>query len=284
MTRVYLAHSPGAQGDNNLVGRFGVEPLPPGSWPCLLISYEYIDLWLKMRHRYRYRYWIMDSGAYSVHNKGATIDIRRYADDAAELWHNDPTLAEVISLDVIGGKDWETTIRNTEYLWEHGVPAWPTYHYDEPIEFLDYLKEHYPAKIGFGGVAGLKSGAEKIRQARETFERVWPMRIHGLSYSGYRASRVLPFHSVDATNWEKGPCKFGNWKAYGGQQLSIRGSKQNLHAEIDLYLRMEREAEWRWRRELKRLEDELPPWPPQDPEYRKELVSHEETHRSHASS
>ncbi len=71
---------------------------------------------------------------------------------------------------------------------------------------------------------------------------------------------ALPWHSVDATNWELGPCKFGNWKSFGN--MSVRGSKQNLRAEVEWYLELERLAQHRWRITMEKLERELPPWPP----------------------
>ena len=47
----------------------------------------------------------------------------------------------------------------------------------------------------------------------------------------------FPFHAVDATNWEIGPCKFGRWQSFGN--LSVRGSKQNLRAEVEWHLKLE---------------------------------------------
>ena len=51
---------------------------------------------------------------------------------------------------------------------------------------------------------------------------------------------ALPWDSVDATNWELGPCKFGQWRSFG--KMSVRGSKQNLRAEVEYYLKLERKA------------------------------------------
>ena len=62
----------------------------------------------------------------------------------------------------------------------------------------------------------------------------------------------LPFHSVDATNWELAPCKFGNWSSFG--QLSVRGSEHNLRAEVEFFLKLEKEAQSRWQNEMTLLE------------------------------
>ena len=51
---------------------------------------------------------------------------------------------------------------------------------------------------------------------------------------------ALPWDSVDATNWELGPCKFGQWRSFG--KMSVRGSNQNLRSEVEYYLKLERKA------------------------------------------
>jgi hypothetical protein len=56
---------------------------------------------------------------------------------------------------------------------------------------------------------------------------------------------------VDATNWEIGPCKFGRWQSYG--KMSVRGSKQNLRAEVEWYLALEQRARQRWKKEMAKL-------------------------------
>jgi hypothetical protein len=73
---------------------------------------------------------------------------------------------------------------------------------------------------------------------------------------------ALPWHSVDATNWELAPCKFGRWRSFGGAKLSVRGGKQNLRAEVDWYLALERRARARWHRQMQEL-DALP-WTKQE--------------------
>lgn len=62
---------------------------------------------------------------------------------------------------------------------------------------------------------------------------------------------ALPWHSVDATNWEIGPCKFGRWQTFGA--MSVRGSKQNLRAEVEWYLALERRARAKWKNQMAEL-------------------------------
>ncbi len=224
---------------------------PIGS-PALLVSYVYLEPFLKHRHRYSYRDWVLDSGAFSAHNSGRRIDLAAYIDTCLQLRSEDPTLAEIFALDVIG--DARASHHNCASMWDAGIPAIPCFHYGEPWEHLLSMARDYP-KIALGGVAA-KSIKAKLAWAGQCFARVWPKRIHGFAFSGEKAVMALPWHSVDSTNWELGPCKFGRWRTFGN--LSVRGSRQNLRAEVEWYLRLEQRARVRWRREMKLLETDGP--------------------------
>lgn len=244
---IKLAHVPGAQGDNNLIGQRGVEQLPDGSRPALLVSYVYLKPFLENQHRYAYRDWVMDSGAFSAHASGVEIKLQDYIDTCKRLMESDPTLTEIFALDVIG--DHDATLQNVEEMWAQGVPAIPTFHYGEPWHVLTHLAAHYP-KIAIGGCVGKR---DKDVFAGQCFARVWPKRIHGFGFGAEKSIMMYPWHSVDATNWETGPCAFGRWNAFGGS-LSVRGSKQNLRVEVEWYLELERRARDRWKKEMNLLE------------------------------
>lgn len=197
---VRLAHVPGAQGDNSLLGQRGVEQLPPDSRPALLVSYYYIKPFLENKHRYAYRDWVLDSGAFSAHASGGKIDLQEFIEKATELLTTDPTLTEVFALDVIG--DWKATAANCDKMWAAGVPAIPCYHVGSPESELKRIARDYP-KIALGGAVGFRG---KDEWAKQCFARVWPKRIHGFGFGGETSILGLPWHSVDATNWEMGPC------------------------------------------------------------------------------
>lgn len=251
---VRLAHGPGAQGDNVLIGQRGVEVMPDNKLPGLLVSYYYLPQFIKNRHRYHFRDWVMDSGAFSAHNSGAEIKLQDYIDCCKRLIQEDPTLSEVYSLDVID--DWKASLRNTQKMWGQGVPAIPCFHANEPWSVLVGMAKDYP-KIALGGVALAKSG-KKMAWAGQCFARVWPKKIHGFAFCSEKAVMSLPFHSVDATSWEIGPCKYGQWRAFGGQRVSVRGSCQNLRVEVEWYLELERKARARWKKEMIKLEEVAP--------------------------
>lgn len=225
-----------------------VDPL---DLPALLVSYYYLEPFLENRHRYYYRNWVMDSGAFSAHNSGVTIDLRAYIDCCKKLQAEDPTLVEVYALDVIG--DWKSSIKNTEEMWKQGVQAIPCFHANEPWNVLIGLCKDYP-KVALGGIA-LAKAKRKMEWAGQCFARVWPKKLHGFGFGSETAVLSFPWHSTDATNWEIGPVKYGQWRAFGGQRVSVRGSKQNLRSEVEWYLELERRARERWKKEMAKLEE-----------------------------
>ena len=232
---VRLAHDPAAQGKCILSGQRGVTRIDSNIKPALLISYVYLKPFLKKQSDYVYRNWALDSGAFSAHNKGSVINLQDYIDTAKELLAKDSTLVEVFSLDVIG--DWKASLRNTEEMWRQGVPAIPCYHHGEPWDVLKGMAKDYP-KIALGGVA-MKHGI-KNKFAEQCFARVWPKRMHGFGYGSEKSIMAFPWDSVDATNWEVGPCKYGRWNQFG--QMTVKGSRQNLQGEIEHYLKLEKRA------------------------------------------
>lgn len=256
-----LSHRPGAQGDGTLMDaptvRLSVGSNPRGRralqtdlLPAVLVSYVYVDGWLKNRSKYYVRDWALDSGAFSAFNSGMTIDLSSYIDLCARLLEEDGQLSEVFALDVIG--DPEGGLRNTEEMWRQGVPAIPCYHYGEPEDVLLEIARKYP-KIALGGATKIR-GKKKLEWAAQCFARVWPKKIHGFGFGSEAAQLHVPWHSTDATNWEIGPCKFGTWRSYGGSRLRIRGSHHPLRVEVEYYLRIEARARARWKKEMMLLE------------------------------
>lgn len=218
--------------------------------PSVLVSYVFLNSFLQHRHGYRYRDWVLDSGAFSAHQSGVTIDLSAFIDTCRKLLATDPTLTEVFALDVIG--DWRASLKNCEEMWKWGIEAIPCYHYGEPEHVLTSLARDYP-KIAIGGCATMRI-QQKQKFASQCFARVWPKKIHGFGFGSEQSILSLPFHSVDATNWEIRPCRYGYWKAFGAS-LSIRGSKQNLRSEVEWYLALEVKARQRWRNEMAKLGD-----------------------------
>ncbi len=219
------------------------------SYPALLVSYWYLKDFLRDQPKYLYRNWVMDSGAFSAHNSGVEINLQAYIDKCKELLATDPTLVEVYALDVIG--DWKASLRNTEEMWRQGVEAVPCFHAGEPWDALIGMAKDYP-KIALGGIALAKTG-KKNAWAQQCFARVWPKRIHGFAFSGRTSVMGLPFASVDATNWALNASKWGKWKVFDMEKLSVRGKDLNLTAEIQWHLELEAKARSWWYREMRLL-------------------------------
>lgn len=259
---VRLAHQPGSQCDNSIKeggwNNNGAPLMPTQKAPALLVSYYYLKPFLENRELYHYRDWVLDSGAFSAHNSGVNIDLNQYIDCCLSLMSTDPRLTEVFALDVIPKdhqpltvqKAAEQSLKNTEEMWRQGVPAIPTFHRGEDESFLYQMAREYP-KIGIGGVALLR-GDQKFLFCEQVFARVWPKRIHGLGMAAEKLVYGLPFHSVDATNWEMAPCAFGNWQKFG--KMSVRGSDQDLRSQVYYYLELEAKARVRWAAQMKELD------------------------------
>jgi len=216
--------------------------------PALLVSYAYLQPFLKNRHRYRYRDWTMDSGAFTAANSGKLVALDDYIRTCHHLMKTDPTLVEIFALDVIG--DWKASAKNAAAMWKAGIPVIPCFHYGEPEGALLEMAARYP-KIAIGGVA-YKRGDAKQQWAEQVFARVWPKRVHGFAFGSERAVMGLPFHSTDASSWEIGACGFGNWRQFG--HMTVRGSNQDLRGEVNAYLDLEERARVKWAREMKQLE------------------------------
>jgi hypothetical protein len=247
---VYLSYVAGGSGTPSLAGSHGVEQIPEASAPALLVSFVYLKPFIRLRPSHVYREWMLDSGAFTASMSGATIDLDAYIATAKLLLAEDPTLTEVLSLDVIG--NWREGVKNVERMWTGGVPAIPTWHAGEPEDLLRSLARDYP-KIAIGGLVPLHNNA-KWRTCERAFAKVWPKKIHGLGCGGRAQILGLPWHSTDAANWVINPCKYGQWQGLGSTHLRSKGPF-DLRVEIEHFLKLERAARTRWRREMKTLEE-----------------------------
>jgi hypothetical protein len=215
--------------------------------PALLVSFPYLKAFVRNRHKYRFRNWVLDSGAFSMANGGKSIALADYLRICRELLDSDTPPVEIFALDVIG--DHKTSASNAAAMWKAGIKAIPTFHHGEPEDALLRIAGEYP-KIAIGGVA-YKRGLSKLRWAEQVFARVWPKKVHGFAFAAEEQVLGLPFHSVDASSWEIGPCGWGNWKQFG--DLQVRGSEQNLRGEVAWFLDLEERARVKWAKQMAQL-------------------------------
>lgn len=209
--------------------------------PAILVSYVYVQAFLKKQSKYVYRDWMLDSGAYSAWNSGYEIDIHEYIATCKHLRKTDPTLAEIIALDVIGSD--RGSLKNAIIMKNAGVEAMPVFHIGDDWGILKDYAAGWD-KVGLSCRFG-ESLKDSYKFYDQCFARAWPKKFHSF---GWIAEDVLiryPFHSSDASSWEMGPCAFGSWKTFG--KMSIRGSSHDLRAEVEWYLRLEQRVRAKWR-------------------------------------
>jgi hypothetical protein len=212
--------------------------------PALLISYVYLPVYQRDMHRYAIRDWMLDSGAYSAWKSGAVIDLEKYIDDCHQLLASDSRLVEVIALDVIG--DGPASMKNAQRMKDRGVNAMPVYHLGEDWGLLkDYC-------AGWDKV-GLSCSFHRNRREcfvfyDKCFARHWPKKFHSFGRADEEILLRYPFHSADSTTWEMVPVAYGRWKSFG--KMSLRGGRQNLRAEVEWYLHLEKRLQQRWRKEM----------------------------------
>jgi hypothetical protein len=205
--------------------------------PSVLVSFAYARAWSKVCDRDLWREVVLDSGAFTAHRTGETIDVDAFGDWVISERARDPRVTEAFTLDVIG--DWRASLKNTERLWSRGVEVIPVYHVGEPHDLLVKLARDYP-KVSLGGAVGYR---RKMEWAALCFRAVWPKKIHGLGF-GESAVRRLPFHTVDASNWDSGPGAFGNFSSFGAKlpTRSTNALRSSLRCEVDFYLDEEARA------------------------------------------
>lgn len=244
MTIIYLAWA--QSGHETLAKHVGDEPVD------LLVSYLELNLFLNKRSQYNVRRWCLDSGAYSAWNSGKEINVRNFTARAL-----DTDADEVFGLDVIG--DAELTKRNLAYSWEQGLPAIPTFHQQDPHDFLWWCKDNAQGnKIAIGGIARA-SIPRRIRWARACLQRVWPMKVHGFACTAQDILYAVPFHSVDSTSWVYAPSAKGEWAGYSGRQqpVGVR-TFRDYWVEVREHQKRAAKAAYIWRRELAELEQLQP--------------------------
>ncbi len=238
--QVRLAHRPGAQGTNTLAGARNGKGLEPEKLPAILVSYVYIEQFIKKQQQYAYRDWMLDSGAFSAWNSGTEINLSEYIQFCKTIKAKDSSLSEIIALDVIGSAT--GSLANAKKMKQAGVDAMPVFHIGDD---WGILKEYAAGwdKVGLSCRFG-ESIKDSMKFYDQCFAKAWPKKFHSFGWVAEDMLLRFPFHSCDASSWEMGPCAFGNWKTFG--KMSVRGSKQDLRCEVLWYLELEARCRAKW--------------------------------------
>lgn len=221
--------------------------------PAILVSYAYLHEFSARRHRYRYRDWMLDSGAFSAWKSGYEIRLSEYIQVCRALRDADPTLSEIIGLDVIGSD--RGSLANAIKMKEAGIDAMPVFHIGDDWGILKEYASGWD-KVGLSCRFG-ESIQDSYKFYDQCFAKVWPKKFHSFGWVAEEVLLRYPFHSGDASSWEMAPCAFGSWKQFG--KMSIRGSAQDLRGEVRYYLELEHKMRLKWRPLFERLGWYRPP-------------------------
>jgi hypothetical protein len=141
----------------------------------------------------------LDSGAFSVWNSGATIDIDKYIEFIQK--HKD-TITVYANLDVIG--DPEATWENQRIMEEAGLTPLPIFHRGENMKYLYKCMEY--DYFGLGG-----STRDYLSKKIQFYDSVFNVicdkdgyprnKIHGLGMTSFSMIRRYPLYSIDSTSW-----------------------------------------------------------------------------------
>lgn len=148
---------------------------------------------------------VWDSGAWSVHSRGAVIDPVRHAAWIADRQTAGST-ARYIGLDVIG--DSARTLANHRAQAQAGARAEATIHYGADLAILDSIA-HTTPWLNVGGVAGMTKGNAPIRarafaDALTASAHARGLYVHGLGATHPTLTKRVPFDGIDSTFWMSG--------------------------------------------------------------------------------
>lgn len=204
--------------------------------------------------------WVLDSGAYTAHNSGKTVNNDEFIRFALRAQQMDERLVAVFALDVIG--DPVASLANALKAKAAGVTVIPTWHAGEPIEMAQEMAKQFD-RVALGGLvarlannrAQLMGTSEKLHYAEKFFNAVWPKWVHGFGCTAEELMSNLPFAAVDSTTWCLRPSMYGSWKTFGKLPVRVSGDiKSALKSEVDWFLDRESFHNAQWRKQLASIE------------------------------
>ncbi len=187
---------------------------------------------------------IIDSGAFSVWNKGGSIDIDEYL----KFCQSKPQQWSFINLDVIPetgssqsdvDKCCEQGYENYLYLKDKLDNVMPVYHYGDDIKWLHKFME----TSDYIGISPANDTHENVK--RKFLTQVFnitrdKVKTHGLGYSSFTGLGMFPFYSIDSISFKR--------SKINGEQFWNEDTKLwfYLRKEIKRFLRMEKEITELW--------------------------------------
>lgn len=141
----------------------------------------------------------LDSGAFSVMQSGAEVDLQAYCDFCLLHRHK---LDVYVQLDVIG--DQRRTRENLEVMEARGLQPMPVFTTSGDLGALDALCERYDY-IGLGDLKGRQMFAsgqrsERLDRVFRVAEKHWPIRFHAFGLIAQGPLERYPFYSADSAS------------------------------------------------------------------------------------
>lgn len=186
---------------------------------------------------------IIDSGAFTIWNKGGEVDIDQYKDfclTKPERW-------TFISLDVIpktGSTQKEIDIccekgyENFLYLKQYIKNLMPVYHYGDKIKWLKKYQEH----TDYIGISPANDTHENVKRKflKQCFSNLCiKTKTHGLGYSSFEGLTLFPFYSVDSISFKKVQVYINGTKTtfWGNNQMEfLREYRIKQFIQLEQYL------------------------------------------------
>lgn len=149
----------------------------------------------------------LDSGAFSAHTLGVSIDLLEYCDyikkNADIIRMEDGDLMASV-LDGVG--DPLKTYQNQIAMEENGVRPLPCFHYGEDERYLEYYIANY-SYITIGGMVGKSS-----KDLNNWLDRIWSRymldgsgtpktKVHAFGVTSVSLMEQYPWHSCDSSTW-----------------------------------------------------------------------------------
>jgi hypothetical protein len=149
----------------------------------------------------------LDSGAYTAHKMGITINIQDYIHFIKEKGDLFDAYANLDIIDFNGYSasrlTAERTLENQKIMEEAGLHPLPCFHYGEPFEFLKYYVSNYDYLC-----LGSLRGSKQIPFLNKCFSKYIcdtsgkpRVKVHGFGISSIEVILAYPFYSVDSTTW-----------------------------------------------------------------------------------
>jgi hypothetical protein len=152
---------------------------------------------------------MVDSGAFTVHTRGESIDLDQYVTFCHEVQTRAPK-AVLVNLDVIG--DARASYRNWRIMLREGIRALPVWHATTDRKYLGKYLDHTDY-VGIGGINRYSAPGRGDVARKAVLDNVWEdylidgrtrlprARVHAMGATAFSTMRRYPWYSVDSSTW-----------------------------------------------------------------------------------